>query len=248
MTKSAIQRTIQAAVALCFVGSAAVVHADSLPFVPTFTIGTVTLTNDAVVANPDGSFTVSGEQQGGSFNGGAVWDMTWNLTLNQDPSVSGTLTLTNLTNTVRNFAVTFGLPVSPAFSPSVHGGSISATLTDAGGAVGAQLAPTTNPAIYRGTIDGTTVMSLFGASLSCNSGSLGCFTSLTDQDGLPGPTLPGGAVNSSIGMLLNFSLTPGDKVEFATNFQVEPVPLPAAAPLLLFGFGAFAAARRRRRV
>ena len=29
---------------------------------------------------PDGSFTVLGNQQGGSVNGQPVWDLTWNLT------------------------------------------------------------------------------------------------------------------------------------------------------------------------
>jgi hypothetical protein len=51
-------------------------------------------------------------------------------------------------------------------------------------------------------------------------------------------------------MLLNFSLTAGDRVTFASNFTVEPpatVPLPAALPMLMLGLGTLAVRRRTRR-
>jgi hypothetical protein len=62
-------------------------------------------------------------------------------------------------------------------------------------------------------------------------------------------TLPGPGVVNDIRTLLSFSLSPGDRVTFTTNFTVEPVPLPAALPLLLFGIGTLGAggcAGRRR--
>jgi len=68
-----------------------------------------------------------------------------------------------------------------------------------------------------------------------------------DDFGLPGPTIPGPAVNSAIGIFLNFSLSPGDRVTFNTNFIVEPpapVPLPAALPLMIMGLGSIALKRR----
>jgi hypothetical protein len=250
MEAKRFHRLLGCACALYFIGSAAVAQAQDaeLPFVPVLTIGSTALVNDGVTANADGSFTVLGNQQGGTVNGQPVWDLTWNLTLNQDPSIAGAVTLTNLTTTTRSFNLAFALPVTPAFSPSLFGGSITATLVDASGDLSATLAPiAVSPSIYRGTIDGSTALSLLAANVSCFGSSAGCTAIGMDDFGLPGPTLPGPAVNSAIGIFLNFSLSPGDRVTFNTSFIVEPpapVPLPAALPLLLMGLGSLALKRR----
>jgi hypothetical protein len=251
MEAKRFHRLLGCASALYFLGSAAVVQAQNaeLPFVPVLTIGSSALVNDDVIANADGSFTLLGNQQGGSIDGQPVWDLTWDLTLNQDPSIVGSVTLMNLTTTTRNFNMAFSLPITPAFSPSLFGGSITATVTDANGDLSATMAPiAVSPSIYRGTIDSVTVLSLLAANVSCFGSSAGCTSVSTDDFGLPGPTLPGPAVNSAIGIFLNFSLSPGDRVSFNTNFTVEPpsaVPVPAALPLLLSGLGALAIRRRR---
>jgi hypothetical protein len=251
MEAKRIHRLLGCVSALYFIGSATVAQAQDaeLPFVPVLTIGNTALINDNVIANADGSFTVLGNQQGGLVNGQPIWDLTWDLTLNQDPSISGSLVLTNLTTTTRNFNMAFSLPVTPAFSPSLFGGFITATVTDANGNLTASMTPIAiSPSIYRGTIDGTTVLSLLGASITCTGTLAGCSATSTDDLGVPGPTLAGPAVNSAIGIFLNFSLSAGDRVAFNTNFVVEPppsVPLPAALPLLLSGLGAMAIRRRR---
>lgn len=252
MSRTSLKSGFAGAAGLYFIGSSLVAHAqntpDPLPFTPVITIGSTALINDDVRSNTDGSYTLLGEQQGGLFNGAPIWELSWDLTIKQDPFINGSLTLTNLTTTTRNFSFALSLPVTPAFSPSLFGGSISATLVDANGDLSASLAPTSaNPSVYRGTIDGITVLSLFAMNLGCSGSSAGCTASIGDSDGLPGPTLAGPAVNSAIGTLLTFSLSAGDRVTFATNFTVEPpspVPLPAALPLLLSGVGVFALKRR----
>ncbi len=230
--------------------SLGVARADNLPFVPTFTIGQTALVNDEVHGNSDGSFTLIGQQRGGLLDGAPVWDLQWDLTVNQDPFIAGTLTVTNLASVVRNFNLVLALPVTPAFSPSLFGGSLTATLLDLNGDLSASLSPIApGGAIFRGTIDSSPVLSLFAIGLNCFGSSPGCTASGTDSNGLPGPTLPGPGVFSAIGTLLSFSLSPGDSVSFATNFTVEPpaaVPLPASLPLLALGLGALAARRRRK--
>lgn len=249
MEKKRVHRLLAGVTAVYFIGGAVVAQAQTtLPFTPILNIGGTPLVNEQVIANSDGSFTVSGVQQGGGSASAPVWGLSWNLTLNQDPSILGSLTLNNLTNSTRNFNLAFSLPVLSAFSPSLIGGSIAATLLDANGNGSAAMAPIAiSPSIYRGTIDGVTVLSLFAANIACSGSGPGCTASGSDIFGLPGPTEPGPAVNSAIGMFLNFSLSAGDRVTFLTNFTVEPpapVPLPASLSLLLAGLGVLARKRR----
>jgi len=241
MEKKLVNRFLGAASALYFIGTAVVAQAQTttLPFTPTMTAGGTALVNQQVLANDDGSFTVIGAQQGGGTPSAPVWGLTWNLTLNQDPSILGSLTLTNLTSSTRNFNLAFSLPVLSSFSPSLFGGSIDATLFDRNNGGSATMAPIAiSPSVYRGTIDGVTVLSLFAQNLGC--GGVTCSVNSAEDFGLPGPTEAGPAVNSAIGIFLNFSLTAGDRVTFLTNFTVEPpapVPVPASLPLLLMGLG-----------
>ena len=229
--------------ALYFIGSATVVQAQDaeLPFVPVLTIGSTALINDSVFANTDGSFTVLGNQQGGLVNGQPVWDLSWDLTLNQDPSIAGLATLhqplrpPRATSTWRSRCRSHR-----RFRRRCSAGSITATLLRMPTATcPRRWAPIAiSPSIYRGTIDSVTALSLLAANVACVGSTAGCMATVTDDFGLPGPTLPGPAVNSAIGIFLNFSLSPGDRVSFNTSFVVEPppsVPLPAALPLLLSG-------------
>ena len=106
--------------------------------------------------------------------------------------------------------------------------------------LGRSTASNASPGIYQGTIDESPVLDLFGA-IACSGSGPHCSATLTDDDGLPGPTIPGPAVNSHIGTVLKFNLSAGDRVVFNTNFTVNaapaPVPLPASAWLLLAALG-----------
>jgi hypothetical protein len=216
---------------------------------PVFKFGSLTLPNDQPSPNADGSFTFAGNA-GGESSG---WELDWNLTVDYDPSINGSVTLTNFGTSAHNYVVMLDLPVS-GFSPSVFGGSLTATVFDANGDSVASVAPSTDsnasPGIYQGTIDGSTVLDLFGA-VSCSGSGPHCSATLTTDDGLPGPTIAGPAVNGHIGTVLMFSLSAGDRVSFNTNFTVEaasPVPLPASGWMLLAalgGMGYLVVSRRR---
>ncbi len=192
--------------------------------------------------NPDHSFTFdSSSTVAGQYSVG------WDLRVNPDPFVDGTITLTNLSANAKDFTINLGLSVSPAFNPSKMGGSISASLSDLNGSGSATLQPVTslsNP-IFQGRIDGSTVLELMAASISCIG--VNCTATGGDQDGLPGLTLPSGAVNSSLGTLLTFNLSGGDRVTLNTHFEVAPVPLPASLPLLSSVLGMGVGAFRRKR-
>lgn len=241
------------AAALYFTGSAGVAHSQDaqLPFDPVLQNGNTPLVGSRVVDNGDGSFQVSGFQEGGPAGSPPTWALAWDLALDQDPFISGSITMTNLTGTTRNYNLTFSLPILPAFSPSEYMGSIDALLFDRNGDGSAALGPNANStSIYRGTIDGVTVLPLMELTMSCSSGSPGCTASGSDSLGGLGSMIMGPAVNSTIGIFLNFSLSAGDRVTFNTQFTVEPpstVPVPAALPLLLGGLGALALRSRRKR-
>ena len=217
---------------------------------PVLQIGTTDVGNGAVVSNPDGSFTLTGTQSGGAPS--PTWQLDWALTVDYDPFINGSVSITNLSNTSRNFSVLVNLPVT-AFTPSLYGGSITATVVDLNGDHTATVAPSTaadaSPGIYQGLIDSSTVLHLFGIALNCTGVSAGCSATSSDQDGLPGGTIPGPGVASSISTILKFNLSAGDKVTFDTNFTVVPVaevPLPASVWLLLGGLGALGVLTRKR--
>jgi hypothetical protein len=260
MAKHGIQRAMAAFAILALLAGLETAHADAVP--PLFTISmgqqTLDISDDTVLANPDGSFTLVGQGQGGGTPGSPTWDLQWNVTIKEDPFIIGSVTITNLTSGLRTFRLGLSLPVSPAFSPSVFGGSISASLLDfigngapLDGSASIKPSDDSGGSIYRGTIGGNTdanaVLRLMDFEVTCGPGGPGCGFTGSDSDGLPGPTLPGPGVASTIGTMIYFTLTPGDRVTFTTNFTVEPlaaVPLPAALPMLMLGLGAFAARRR----
>jgi hypothetical protein len=222
------------------------------PFNPTITFGRATLLPDTWQLNPDGSVRFVGADTGGTFGSGPSWGLDWDLTVKQDPFINGTITITNFTDSTKDYNFVFMLPVTPAFSPSRMGGRLTATLLDLSGDGSAFLDPllaSPGTPMYRGQIDSNTVLPLFLVNVACFGSGPGCTASGTDSNGMPGVTLPGPGVVSNIGTLLSFSLSAGDRVTFNTNFTVEPVPLPAALPMLLLGLGGFAARRlgsRRR--
>lgn len=179
-----------------------------------------------------------------SFEGGGTvtgqYAVNWDLLMNPDPFIDGSVTITNLSNFAQNFTVNLSVPVTPAFSNGLMSGSINATVFDANNSGAATLQPqTTN--IYFGRIDDANALSLFAQSLTC-SGSAGCSISSSDAQ----TSIPVGGVNTKIGTRLVFNLSANDKVTFSTHFEVMPVPVPASAWLMGSAIlGLFGISRRK---
>ena len=244
-----MNKTLTLAVLMAAAGATRAEEVTTTFVAPVFKLGNHAIENDQVVRNTDGSFTMLGTD-GGVTSG---WQLDWNINVDYDPFINGSLSLTNFGPGPHSYVLVLDLPVS-AFGPSsLYGGSLTATVFDDNGDSFASLtrssAGDASPGIYQGTIDDLPVLDLFG-SMSC-SGGPHCSSMLTDDRGLPGPTIAGPAVNGHIGTVLRFDLSAGDRVVFNTNFTVTaapaPVPLPSSAWMVLAALGCFSYFTLRRR-
>jgi len=208
-------------------------NADSVPVTLIVSGGGVTET----LVNPDGivqgdAFSASGQLSTSS------WGLNWVVSGDIDPVLNFGIAVTNITATAQDYSFSWLLPVSPALSATVTGGSVSGSLTDGNGN-GAFLGQAAGGApLYEAYIDGILYATLIDAPFT--------YTVLNPYEssivaggnfGLPIPSLAGPAVNSSIGIELAFSLSPGDTATLNGVFVVEEAVVPEPASLSLMGIG-----------
>jgi hypothetical protein len=165
-----------------------------------------------------------------------------------DPQVSLNLSLTNTSINPQTFTLETSLPVDPFGGPNLMGGSVGGSLTETNGN-GATLSSPSGSSVYSALIDGVVVQQLLGSSISSYSVSANPLKTVPvgpADFGLTGPNLvnaPAPSVNSSIGIRLRFTLSPGDQASLTSVFVVQ-TPEPAIAGLL--GVGALALLGLRR--
>jgi hypothetical protein len=176
-----------------------------------------------------------------------MWSCDWNITADADPQINSGLIFTNMTGVTQLFSITVGLPTVLA-GPTTHGGSFQGGLQDnlIGDGFIAQIATVPASAWYEGQIDGATVLSFYpdppGTTITAPFDG-GAANIPFASGGLPGVTLPSGAVNSTIGIKHTFTLTPNSTATLTGFFIVVPEP----ATLGLLAVGAMVLVRRRRR-
>ncbi len=154
------------------------------------------------------------------------------LQVNPDPVVTNDSIITNNTVSTQDYSMTTTLATGAVAPSTVTSGSVGMSLTSNDGSPATGSSVSGAP-IYTALIDGSPFQTLLSNySQTAPAGGTQVFSA---DFGLPGVTFPGPAVGSSIGIEIQFALTPGASMAFTSNFQVQPVPLPAS--LILFGSG-----------
>ncbi len=204
-------------------------------------------------ANPDGTFGLGGIGYGASFN------CDWSITVNPDPSITSTFTLTNISGVTQNFIMNVTLPIAALGPTTVQGGYFGGNAgdpipgtqyTDVNGNSDVTLATVgTNP-FYQALVNGIVSQSLgsfpFPPGLNANGGP-GIFGNLSQQSwGTPIPSAPFGPASGNIQIKWQFSLTAGDSVSTKGFFQVEhATPEPSSVLLVGLGLAGLVVARKR---
>jgi len=166
------------------------------------------------------------------------------LQVDSDPVVTGTTSITNTFGTTQHITLLFTLPIVPINTTTLTGGSFRGTVTDrdGDGATLATFGPGT--ALYTALLDGNDWQSLYPDSQSVAAGQFLSNNITNTNFGAPIPSLPGPSVLTSIGIRIDFTLTPFDSASFTSNHVVIPVPEPHTAGLLLLGLALIANRRR----
>ncbi len=172
---------------------------------------------------------------------------------NPDPFVIANTVVTNLTAATNIYSVLVTMPIGGALAPSsATGGSVQGGITaDGGGGTLSTAGPGT--AYYTARIDGVDFHQLYpDPQPPIIVGSFGSGNLASTSFGLPGLTFPGPQINATIGIRLDFTLTPGDQASFTSVFAAEAFGIPEPSTLTLLGCGvvglmAVGAGRRKRR-
>jgi len=217
-------------------------------------VGTGTWSSDGstigcAAGTKPGTFSCSGS--GVDLLGGAITLDNWNMELDQDPVVNNIIAVTNNTAATQTYILSVVLPVAPPVLPSsLIGGSVQGGITSDATPGTLSSNGLSGNAIYTAFIDGGPVGTLLPDPSSISSGAFLSANFLSPPNtlafGTPIPSAPGPAALASIGINLEFTLTPGDSASFTSIFVVEPIPEPNTFALVALGLVGLAARRGRR--
>lgn len=200
------------------------------------------------LANIAGLYTFTPNSTGGSYvlNGPITLTSfkinSWSSSYSNDPFVTNNLNVTNTTGSTQTFMVNVTSPVVPQAAPTQLSGSIGLTLTNGSSPSGATLGSSSPNAVYTALIDGASVQTLFNNPFTLSCAAAFCSNSNNTSFGIPTP-ISGGAANTSIGITIQFTLSPGASAGVTSVFNVVPEP----ATVALVGVGILALVSLGRR-
>ena len=173
-------------------------------------------------------------------------DFSWDVTVNPDPFVDAAVSVTNNTGATQTFTTFMVLNISETFGTGTAiNGSVAATLTNNdffGGSATLGAAP--GRSVFGGFLDTTDIFNdapdrtLWEDPFSLEA--VGGLAQAND-DTFFAPEAGGPAI-TNIGILLEFTLSPGDSATVSGLFNVTPVPGGLAAFAV---FGLLGGRRRR---
>lgn len=174
-----------------------------------------------------------------------VWNVNYNVlaaSSSTTGSMSGSLTVQNLTSGELTFIMSLSLPTAAALNMTgLYNGSISGSLTTTG--AGYLVSSDTNP-LWGSSSQATAITSMFAAPVNISRTSSGT-TSLGSQTfGGSQPSFAAPLFGTDVTVSLRFRLSANSSATFSTAIGgVGTVPAPGAIAL----FGAFGLVPRRRR-
>jgi hypothetical protein len=201
-------------------------------------------------SNPDGTFSMSGVAGGAAV--GAAFECDWSITGNEDPQITSTFTLTNISAVTQTFTMNITLPIAALGPTTVQGGyygdAVNGTVySDANNSGSVTLATVAGTPFYQALVNGILSQGLGTFTLTADCGP-GCIGDTSQETwGTPIPSAPFGPASGNIRIRWNFSLTSGDSVSTKGFFQVEKTPAPEPTTAVLLGLGLATLAGLRRR-
>ncbi len=269
ITSGAMPVAVLAIAATAVVSNSALVQATPPAFTMAWTVGSAdtvtydwtqfgTLHGDGDWQVPGNAATWSGWKYTGTLVGDAgAWQFDWNTVFNVGEGVAvgvgafvtANIVVTNNDIVNQNFSLLMTLPTGllGLMANLTERGSVVGTITDLTFDDATVFAPV-GGRIYTPMIDGSPEASgfLMVDPFSESAGGPLFSNSVGPADfGIPAAVGVSQDVDSSIGILLSFDLTPGDSASFTAIFEIL-IPGPAGLPLLVVA-GMMAGMKRRRR-
>jgi hypothetical protein len=180
---------------------------------------------------------------------GGIQINSWISSYDRDPFVTNNFNVTNISGLTQTFSVTILSPVVPTGPQTSMTGSVGLTLTNTADttALVTSLAPN---AVYTALIDGVNVQTLANHpfTLTCDTppGPVTPFCTGTSS-GLSFSNVLGPAAASTIGITIQFQLSPGDSAGVTSVFNITAVPEPGTLLLVVGGVVGLVVSGRRRR-